>query len=119
DDMATLAMADHMTWSATPLLAELVGADSTWVRAADHITAGHSYTLTLISHDDNYTGDATYTLFDDVPTQSGARRHSCAQGFGARSEGRRGGRRSRASCWTRRGWACSGRSDAGAHPAAA
>ena len=32
-------------------------------------TAGHSYTLTLISHDDNYVGDATYTLFDDVITQ--------------------------------------------------
>jgi hypothetical protein len=30
------------------------------------ITAGHSYTLTLTSHDDNYASDPTYTLYDDV-----------------------------------------------------
>jgi len=30
------------------------------------VTAGHSYTLTLISHDDNFAGDPTFTLFDDV-----------------------------------------------------
>jgi hypothetical protein len=28
--------------------------------------AGHSYTLTLTSHDDNNPGDPTFTLFDDV-----------------------------------------------------
>jgi len=27
-----------------------------------------SYTLTLTSHDDNYAGDPTFTLFDDVAT---------------------------------------------------
>jgi hypothetical protein len=30
------------------------------------VTAGTSYTLTMTSHDDNYSGDPTYTLFDDV-----------------------------------------------------
>jgi hypothetical protein len=30
------------------------------------VTASHSYTLTLVSHDDNYPGDPTYTRFDDV-----------------------------------------------------
>ena len=30
------------------------------------MTGGHSYTLTLISHDDGYAGDPTYTLYDDV-----------------------------------------------------
>lgn len=30
------------------------------------ITAGHSYTLTLTSHDDDYPGDSAYTLYDDV-----------------------------------------------------
>ena len=30
------------------------------------VAAGHSYTLTLTSHDDNYAGDATYTKYDDV-----------------------------------------------------
>jgi hypothetical protein len=31
--------------------------------------AGHSYTLTLLNHDDNYPSDPTYTLFDDVTLQ--------------------------------------------------
>jgi hypothetical protein len=30
------------------------------------LAAGTSYTLTLTSHDDNYTADPTYTLYDDV-----------------------------------------------------
>jgi len=30
------------------------------------VTAGHSYTLTLIDHDDGYAGDPTYTLYDDL-----------------------------------------------------
>ncbi len=33
------------------------------------LTASHSYTLTLVSHDDNYPGDPTYTRFDDVAVQ--------------------------------------------------
>ena len=28
--------------------------------------AGSNYTLTLTSHDDNYSADASYTLFDDI-----------------------------------------------------
>jgi hypothetical protein len=32
------------------------------------ITAGHSFTLTLTSHDDNYASDPSFTLFDDVVT---------------------------------------------------
>jgi len=30
------------------------------------LVAGHSHTLNLLSHDDNYASDPTYTLFDDV-----------------------------------------------------
>jgi hypothetical protein len=39
-----------------------------WVQLTATIStqAGHSLTLTLISHDDNYPGDPTYTLYDDV-----------------------------------------------------
>jgi hypothetical protein len=33
------------------------------------VVAGHSYTLTLQSRDDNYPGDPTYTLYDDVTLQ--------------------------------------------------
>jgi len=32
------------------------------------LTAGHSYTLTLISHDENNPGDATDTTYDDITT---------------------------------------------------
>ena len=32
---------------------------------ASPLTAGPSYTLTLTSHDDNYTGDPTDTIYDD------------------------------------------------------
>jgi hypothetical protein len=31
--------------------------------------AGHSVTLTLLSHDDDYFADPTYTWFDDVIVQ--------------------------------------------------
>ena len=37
-----------------------------WVNARTTLTGAHSYTLTLVDHDDNYPGDPTYTLFDDV-----------------------------------------------------
>jgi hypothetical protein len=30
------------------------------------VTAGHSYTLALVSHDDNYPGDPSQTKFDDA-----------------------------------------------------
>jgi hypothetical protein len=36
------------------------------VQLTSAVTAGHSYTLTLISHDDNYAGDPTFTIYDDV-----------------------------------------------------
>ncbi|MEO8897980.1 MAG: hypothetical protein ABI473_04680 [Candidatus Dormibacter sp.] len=37
-----------------------------WTSASASVAAGHSYTLNLTSHDDNYGADPTYTLFDDV-----------------------------------------------------
>jgi hypothetical protein len=39
------------------------------VQVSAGVTAGHSYTLTLIDHDDNYPTDPTYTLYDDVVVQ--------------------------------------------------
>jgi serine protease len=38
----------------------------TWTAASGSVIPGHSYTLALTSHDDNYSGDPTYTLFDDI-----------------------------------------------------
>jgi hypothetical protein len=43
-----------------------------WANSAGSITAGHSYTISLTSHDDNYTGDPTFTLYDDVKLTSSA-----------------------------------------------
>ncbi|WP_179023108.1 hypothetical protein [Streptomyces sp. IMTB 2501] len=37
-----------------------------WIQKTASVTAGHSCTRTLISHDDNYPGDATCTRCDDV-----------------------------------------------------
>ena len=38
----------------------------TWTQVTAALVAGHSDTLTLTNHDDNYGADPTYTLFDDV-----------------------------------------------------
>jgi len=37
-----------------------------YVQVVSAVTAGHSYTLTLTSHDDNYPGDPSFTEYDDV-----------------------------------------------------
>lgn len=68
-DWATATLRDNNTGVTTTILAKVCATNSTWVQNSATITAGHNYTLKLISHDDNYVGDATYTLFDDVATQ--------------------------------------------------
>jgi hypothetical protein len=68
-DWATATLRDNNTGTTTTILPRVCATSSTWVQISANITAGHSYTLTLISHDDNYVGDATYTLYDDVITQ--------------------------------------------------
>ena len=37
-----------------------------WTQVNAALTSGHSYTLTLTSHDDDYPADPTYTLLDAV-----------------------------------------------------
>jgi len=68
-DWAMATLRDNTTGTTTTILPNVCATNSTWVQDSASITAGHSYTLTLVSHDDNYVGDATYTLFDDVTTQ--------------------------------------------------
>jgi hypothetical protein len=68
-DWATATLKDNTTGTTTTVLAKVCTNNNTWVQTTATITAGHSYTLTLISHDDNYAGDPTYTVFDDVITQ--------------------------------------------------
>jgi hypothetical protein len=68
-DWATATLRDNTTGTTTTILPRVCSSGTTWVQISANIVAGHNYTLALISHDDNYTGDATYTLFDDVITQ--------------------------------------------------
>src|SRR5262249_8684281 len=65
-DWATATLRDNTTGTTTTILAHTCTNNNTWVKVSASITAGHSYTLTLTSHDDNFAGDATFTLFDDV-----------------------------------------------------
>ncbi|NUP48722.1 MAG: hypothetical protein HOW97_15660, partial [Catenulispora sp.] len=65
-DWATATLKDNTANTTATVLAQTCAASSGWTAVSSALTAGHSYTLTLTSHDDNYAGDATYTLFDDV-----------------------------------------------------
>jgi hypothetical protein len=68
-DWATATLRDNTAGTTSTILGRVCTNNNTWVQVSVTITAGRSYTLTLISHDDNYVGDATYSLFDDVATQ--------------------------------------------------
>jgi len=65
--MATLR--DNTTGTTTTVLAKTCTNTGAWLSNAAALVGSHSYTLTLIDHDDNYATDPTYTLFDDVSTQ--------------------------------------------------
>src|SRR3989442_1097557 len=66
-DWATASLVDNSTGTTTTLLAKTCSNSGAWVQSnAASLVGGHSYTLSLLSHDDNYPGDPTYTLFDDV-----------------------------------------------------
>lgn len=65
-DWATATLKDNTSNTTSTILAKTCTNNATWVKVSASVTAGHSYTLTLTSHDDNYASDPTYTLFDDV-----------------------------------------------------
>ena len=65
-DWATATLKDNTGGTTSTVLGKTCTNSGSWVQVSVSITAGHSYTLTLISHDDNYSGDPTYTLYDDV-----------------------------------------------------
>ena len=66
-DWATATLKDNTTGSTKTVLAKTcTNPTSGWNQVTAAVTAGHSYTLTLTNHDDNYPGDPTYTLYDDV-----------------------------------------------------
>jgi hypothetical protein len=65
-DWATATLKDNTTNTTTTVLAKTCVSSSGWKQVTHALTAGHSYTLTLTSKDDNYAGDPTYTEYDDV-----------------------------------------------------
>ena len=66
-DWATATLKDNTTGTtSTPLAKTCVNPSSGWRQVSAAVTAGQSYSLTLTSHDDNYPGDPTYTVFDDA-----------------------------------------------------
>ena len=67
-DWATATLKDNTTNTTTTVLAKTCASSAAWTKVSHSITAGHSYTLTLTNKDDNYPGDPTYTLYDDVAT---------------------------------------------------
>ncbi|HEV7663170.1 MAG TPA: hypothetical protein VGQ62_06515 [Chloroflexota bacterium] len=65
-DWATVTLKDNTVGTTRTVLARTCTNSGAWVQVNASLTGGHSYTLTLVSHDDNYAGDATYTYYDDV-----------------------------------------------------
>ncbi len=65
-DWATATLRDATTGTTTTILPHTCTNNGAWVKVSKSLTGGHQYTLTLTSHDDNYPGDPTYTLYDDV-----------------------------------------------------
>jgi hypothetical protein len=65
-DWAVVTLKDNTASTSATLLPHTCTAAGSWTQVTGSVTAGHSYTLTLTSHDDNYALDPTYTLFDDV-----------------------------------------------------
>jgi hypothetical protein len=77
-DWATATLKDNTTNTTSTVLSRTCVNSSGWRLVGAGITATHSYTLTLISHDDNYPGDPTYTLYDSVSTSAVANDFSIA-----------------------------------------
>jgi hypothetical protein len=65
-DWATATLKDNATGTTTTVLPNTCVSSSGWQQVTAPVVAGDSYTLTLTSHDDNWPGEPTYTLYDDV-----------------------------------------------------
>jgi hypothetical protein len=71
-DWATATLKDTTTNTTTTVLPKTcVNPSSGWKQVTKTLTANDNYTLTLTSKDDNYAGDPTYTLYDDVTLSGG------------------------------------------------
>jgi hypothetical protein len=71
-DWFTVTLRDNTAGSTATVVPKICEIDNAYVKATAAVTAGHSYTLTLLNHDDGATGDATRTFIDDVVLAGGA-----------------------------------------------
>jgi hypothetical protein len=69
-DWFTITLRDNTSGTTTTLLPNICDINNTYQRVTASVSAGHNYTLNLINHDDNATGDATRTFIDDVVVAS-------------------------------------------------
>ncbi len=66
-DWATISLVDNTSGSPpTIMLPHTCSNTNTWVNISTPVTVGDSYTITITDHDDNYPGDPTYLLVDDI-----------------------------------------------------
>ncbi len=70
-DWATATLYDNTSGVQTTPLAKICTTNS-WTQVSATMTAGHNYSLTLTSHDDNYGADPSYTLYDDLAFSTGS-----------------------------------------------
>ncbi len=71
-DWASATLADTTAGTTATLLSNTCTNSGAWVKVTSGaLTAGHNYTIKLANHDDNYAGDVTYTLYDDVTLTGG------------------------------------------------
>lgn len=68
-DWATVTLADNTAGTTATILPQTCTNSGAWQQVTAAVTVGHTYTLTLTSHDDNYPADPTYTEYDDVTVQ--------------------------------------------------
>src|SRR5207253_155877 len=68
-DWATATLRDNTAGTTNTVLPRTCTNTGAWTSKTIAVVPGHSYTLTLIDHDDAYPPDPTYTLYDDVTLQ--------------------------------------------------
>ncbi len=68
-DWATATLNDNTTATTTTVLPKTCTNGAGWKQIIANIVVGHSYTLSLLSHDDNNAANPTFTLYDDVSVQ--------------------------------------------------
>jgi len=66
---ATATLRNNSTSVTSTVLAPVCTDTGLWQQVTAPVSAGTSYTLTLINHDDGLVVDPTYTLYDDVTLQ--------------------------------------------------